>query len=424
MISKVCADINVLDKGVLPLHRDSVALQLYVDIENKSRAQSCKVFFSIKRCCLVDENQEDCGIFDIYGGYFGIIRPKERHTIILVHPTVYPHDKIGSCEVVLNFKCDTNCIKKRKVLIPFDTSIFNCKKKRRNKKIFENYFNPRDIEYCASKDNNPLEDCAIVNCDMKYNEYKHYYDTRESKCVKAPACVGNYTDDAFNVVYVPKSNACRDLSESITLDDIYAIKTGLGVVMEDQETETADKIILRTNMTTISQNLKFLKDIFYGKYLRSDAEDYSKYTFAAVGSIIAYIVGVAALVLSFFCCLQTCLWFHDKWSANENFRDCCSDLKKRFKSLTSKVSSTQERVSPEVKNTLLREIIVRDIPLELRDSVVDICDRMNAQVKWKRRYRLDDLGSQISLYAPETDEESHIAFSSTESFVEKETVLD
>lgn len=396
----VSANIRVYDQGIVPLERDSVAIQLYVDIKNQCKDKHCKVFIVGDKCCLVHKGREDC-IFNVIGGDMGSIEPNQKRRIILVYPTIYQHDKNGFCNVILQYKCGKKRNRRYFTKINFNTHIYNKRKKRINNKTLKSYRGMR-IQYCKFQDENPFEECTPVNCEWKYDGHKSYFDKRLKECTDVPTCVGDDIDSLPSVVYVPKINKCKAYIEPVTFQDVYAIKNGLGVekVNFEKEIKVKQKIVM--NNLTISQNLQLLKDLLYGKFQVSgiDECDYRKTALTAIKSIIEYVVIVTAMILSFLCCLNACVSTCKRLSRidinNYWFR-----LKSKF---GEKVS--EDSVNEEIRDNLLRDVIIRDIPLDLRHKNLDICDRIGREIRRKKRYRSTDLGSQFSLKQLATSDSS------------------
>lgn len=410
LVFQAIASITVLDKGLVSLHKDSVGLQFYVDIENQDRLSGCRVYSRAQDCCLTDP-EEDCNTMSVYGSY-NFVKPKDRETLVFVYPTIYQHDQLGYCNFVLDYQCGRNRrAKRQKVDIVFDTRI-NRERNKRNS-LLDDYIGVRRKASCDTLDQDSLNECEPVDCNLKYTGERPFFDGYIGKCVEASICESSPDSELPDVVYIPSINACRDLEHPLTVGDIYAISTGMGVVTETPSPAEV-RVEVKSNCSTISQNLKLLKDIMYGKLcpLNSDVEvtDYSSCCKSALWAILTYIIGMCALLLSFVCCVQTTVWIHKKMIEGD-LKDCVDSFKGKFKTQIY----NEPGVSSEVRNTLLREVIVRDIPIELRDSIVNICEKMGKKVKRKKRYRHADVGSQVSLTQVEYDVRMSTATSSANS---------
>lgn len=401
LIYDVIATINVLDKGVVPLEKNSVGIKFFIDIVNEDRIQNCRVHCWAKRCCLNDTEKTDCSVMKIFSGSTFNVTPKDRETIINVYPTIIQHDLVGYCEFLLVSKCGRSFRNARRfVYIPFDTRISIWLKSH----LITSYINDQRRTECDSLDEDSLNECRPVVCDRKYAGARSFYETRQKKCIPATTCIGATGKEMPDLVYVPISNICRDLENPLSVKDVYDINTGSYVTTETPELSYE----LRSNCTTLSENIKLLTDLMFGKVCINDGlnkVDYSRCVKIAVLRMLGWIAITTLLLLS--CVLM--LWFcttdrHNSEAGSytvashwQTLKDCW--ITRRLKSPLSylSLSQTSVKTNAKVRNDLLREVMVRDIPMELRESVVNICDRMDTEMKWKQRYRREDLGSQISL---------------------------
>lgn len=385
--------ITVLDTGIIPLVRESIGLQFFIDIENNHNLDTCIVTSRPKMCCLVDEENNDCSLDSIHGDIVELIKPNHRETLIHVYPTLYHYDQIGYCDFIIDFKCShTRRSRQLAVNIPFDTLLENKKKDKRLKA-----YASLESSNCDSLDEDSLRECEPVNCDLKYSGRRPYYESSRDKCMRAPVCETDMIKHLPDIVYVPASNVCRDLDHPITIADIYAITTGLGVVTEPIKSAVYDyKIVVKSNCSTISENMKMLRDMMFGNLcvLNGDTSDYRSCCLQAILSIILYVIVISGLILSLVCCLPSTVWCFKKWSRGElkpSLMNWRSD-KKRDERPLDDIS----RIDRDVTDDLVKDVIVRDLPVEMRESVVDICLRIDQEIKQKKRYRMLDLGSHIN----------------------------
>lgn len=397
------AAINVLEKGVMPLEKESVAIQFYIDVENDDRKDSCTVTPLPKRCCLTDLDKEDCDTMDVYSGKTILVKPKDRETLVLVYPSIYQHDQIGFCDFGLLYRCGRSKTTREIINIPFDTRTTFAASR-----LLVNYIADQKQTDCGYLDEDSLKDCEPVDCSAKYFDRKPFYDGNLHKCIPAVTCAGDPNKQMPDIVYEPNSNTCRDLENTLTVQDIYEINTGLFTTIRPRPQEEMF-VKVKSNCSTPSQNFNLLKDIMFGKLspvARTDVTDYSECCKAALLKILACILGITALILSCAFCISTTTWLFSKWrdgSLNDHWQGLINIKERRKK---GDCKPCRSRVNQEVRNSLLREVIVRDIPMELRDSVVDICGRMEKEVRWKKRYRREDMGSQISLQSGESSSSS------------------
>ncbi|PZC71500.1 hypothetical protein B5X24_HaOG213208 [Helicoverpa armigera] len=393
VIYKVLAVITVLDRGIYPLEKGSVGIQFYIDLENGNHQSTCKVTSRPTMCCLSDEDFKDCSVDTIYGENEQYIKPQSRETLIYVYPSLYQYDQIGYCDFGVEYKCrNARRTRKFSINIPFDTQIAN----KKYTSYLKAYTDVKGSD-CDSLDEDALHECEAVNCDLKYSGRRPYFEGRRGKCVSAPVCDTSAAKELPDIVYVPKNNICRDLDRPITLGDIYVINTGLGVVTESTKSVNEVKVLLKSNCSTISQNVHMLKDMMFGTLaptmVTTDTTEYKTCCLKAIFSIIGYIIALCGLLLSIVCCLHTSLWCYSKYKTGE--------LKEvwAFKPNENKPKDHLRKpsnISREVTDNLLREVIVHNLPLEMRDSMVDICQRIDQQIKRKKRYRIGDLRTEAT----------------------------
>lgn len=392
------ASVYIIKEGIYPIDVNSVAIQFYVVLRNKDALHPTVINYYPNKCCLNDDGFEDCNLA-VFGGQ-SYLKPKENKTLFFVYPTLFPYNQIGHCHFILEY--NYYGIKKRSSIEwirEFDTRF------TRKNILFKNLGRHKN---CVSLDLDPLENCDPVNCDQKYNGERSYFDAKINRCIKIPICVMDPTKDLPDVVYDPTSNTCKDLGDSFNVADAYAISSQYGVVVEPTVTEKY-KVPVKSNCTTISQNLQLLRDLMYGKLYSTDdltTTDYTAVCKSAIITILTCIVSLCVFLLFLVFCMNGVMWLSKKISSGDlkkYFEDLRSKLKKpKFPDCMTKVS----KVNKEVTNKLLKDVIVSDLPIELRESAVDICERIGKEVKRKKRYRMVDIGSQISLMEAQAESSS------------------
>lgn len=426
LIYDVSAAISVLDKGIIPLQENSVGIQFFIDVVNEDRIQNCRVLCWAKRCCLNDTEKTDCSIMKIFSGFFFDVKPKARETIINVYPTIIQHDLVGYCDFVLDSKCGRSIRNiRRYVYVPFDTRTSI----RMNYYLLKSYVGDRRSTYCDSLDEDSLSECKPVVCDHKYSGARPFYETRQKKCIPATMCVGVDGKEMPDLVYVPKSNICRDLENPLSVKDVYDINTGTYVTT----TVPDDVYDLRSNCSTLSENLKLLTDLITGNAVVNkdlNKVDYSQCVKIAILKMFGWIA--LSTVLLFSCVLMIWVYASDRSHSEagshvvgshwQSLKSCWVSRKMKNASYFSSSESTS-RTNEKVKNQLLRQVMVRDVPIELRETMVNICDRMDSEVKSKKRYRRQDLGSQISLRKQQHSETGTSTDSEEDESTEKDKLL-
>lgn len=377
--------ISVLDKGMIPIVPESVGMQFYITVENLDALNTYKVHVWPKKCCHLNSAQEDCGKLAVYGVNEKFVEPNDIETLIIVYPAIYKFNHVGYCKLLLESHSLNKKFKREIIYLPFSTNITDV-----NKNIF------KKAKPCESEDQDPLDECSPVNCDEKYLGYKPFYSL-ENRCKEAPICARDFAKDLPDVVYVPNSNICRDLDNPISVGDIYSLSTGLGVVAENV-TSKAITVQLESNLSTISENLLFLKDLLYGKLCPTSNDisvNYSEPCKSALWAIFTCIFGLVAVLLSFVCCINISYLVYKKWNNGELKTYFCKIKKKIFNN-RFKCEAKVSKVNKNVKNKLLKDVLVSDLPIELRESVINLCERINKEVRYQKRYRADAVTSVLN----------------------------
>ncbi|CAH0719675.1 unnamed protein product, partial [Brenthis ino] len=331
-------------------------------------------------------------MIEVYGAFDNTVMARDRKTLIYVFPVLYQHDLMGYCDVVLNYRC------KKKVGIlhahlPFDTRVIS---KLTSNSVLKKYINTDKGVKCKTLDQDSLRKCCPANCDLKYSGKRPFYDEILHKCTEAPDCIAEGSKELPSIVYVPQINICKNLGQELSFQDIYALSTGLGTMSFTTEKVHNSKIELKSNCSTISQNLFLLRDLMYGKLCPcKEVIDFRDGCKLAVFRIILSVLSICAMLLSCVCCIHTIIWFHRQWLEG-NIRNFMMKVRSKFKR-TENIWRFKCNKRRRSQHNLLREVVARDIPIELRSNIASVCDRMQMEIQNQKRYRNSDIGSQISL---------------------------
>lgn len=136
-------------------------------------------------------------------------------TLKAVAPLLDPFDRVGNCIFHLDFGPYNRkrSISREIITIPFNTRLKN---------IDQYVFIPEKVKNCKRFDQDPLNECKPVNCDIYYNGKKSYFDKLLRRCVKVPNCVQKRSIDR-PTIYDPNTNRCVN-EKYITTDDLEYIK--------------------------------------------------------------------------------------------------------------------------------------------------------------------------------------------------------
>lgn len=97
---------------------------------------------------------------------------------------------------------------------------------------------PRNVGPCQNIDEDPMNDCNPVDCEVHYNGVKNFYSTKQRRCIEAPICVSSETDD-LNIIYNPVTNKCVQES-AISDEDLEYIKS-----LDDRGRHAKDVLIIK-----------------------------------------------------------------------------------------------------------------------------------------------------------------------------------
>lgn len=397
IFNKILGTVIVLDKGLMPLVKNSVGMQFYVDLENND--EECKLLSKFGTCLVDENNRKDCNVFDINKSSSFIMRAHSRKTITYVVPSLYQHDLVGYSDVTLDYSCN-NIRNRTEFRIPFNTQASSTE--TTSKYLLRDYIAGVNARKCSFIDQDPLKECIPVDCDIKYLGKRFFYDTHEQKCLPETVCIGDPDKELPEVALLTASNTCRNLDQPLTSQDLYIITAGLAVTSRPAQRMNTLMVELTSNCSTISQNMNLLQDLAFGKFYptwNNQTLDFSAYCKSALNSIATRILMMCIIILLFAFLLNRVISFFSQRPGNKS--NYCEKLKDVFDNLKSKQKRDDCTERKEVRNALLREVIIRSIPLELRSSAVNICERLGEEVKMKRRYREADIGSQINLMVEE-----------------------
>lgn len=378
---QVICTLTIADKGISPLQKNSIAIQFFIDTTNKNSFGVCKVYSKIKKCCLVDA--EVCDLVNVYSPQVKTVKARGSKRLIFIFPSIYQHDLIGYCDIALIYRC-TRKAGILNVHLPFDTKI---DVKSRSNSVFKDYTNVDKTSVCQTLDQDSLNKCSPIDCDVKYNGKKPFYDKSLSKCIETPICIASLNDDLPNMAYDSQLNICKDLDVQLSVQDIYTITTGLGVVTKKNiEKENISKMVVKSNCSTISQNLLLLKDLMCGKLCPCPyVVDFTDLCMNAVFCIIFSIVSISVAILCCVCCIHTSVWLFTQW-LDGNMKDLMMNIRSKIKRTNNTCRYRSEAIDPK-QNILLREIVTKEIPLEIRNSAVSVCERLEKEIYTKNKYK-------------------------------------
>lgn len=203
----VASHLIVTEKGLGPVTENSAGLQLYVLLNNTSDVDDYDVDFVPESCCLSGNNEVNCQVIDAFG-LSEHIPSGTAKKLTLVAPLINLYNRKGNCSAMIESKSQGETIGMRRVVINFDT----------NDKFLMDGDSDEPIS-CAYDDEDPLNDCEMVDCDVYYNGMKSFPNREVRQCNEVPACIPSQESDTPNVVYDPVSNDCHSAT-LVSEDDL------------------------------------------------------------------------------------------------------------------------------------------------------------------------------------------------------------
>ncbi|CAK1593022.1 unnamed protein product [Parnassius mnemosyne] len=209
-------DLYIVETGLESVSPCAVGLLFYVVINNTSE-KDYEVELSPKQCCLRSGSNLDCDTIDIIGSCKESILKGTTKALKLVAPVLNPFERHGYCIVYFDSKLINNAHKSKRntVKIDFDTRLDN---KKQSMEI------PDNIKKCKNIDQDPLNNCKPVRCEIYYNGRKPFYSEKYKRCLEVPTCFSELESELPGAIYNPISNACIR-GRSILKDDIDFIKS-------------------------------------------------------------------------------------------------------------------------------------------------------------------------------------------------------
>ncbi|XP_026745122.1 uncharacterized protein LOC113506479 [Trichoplusia ni] len=214
IIMCVCSKNIVTKSGLHQPTPCSIGLKFFAEINNTS-GEDCTVEIHPDECCLVS-NDSQCNIVELIGSATDFIPEGTSKTLNLIAPLLDPYNRKGYCTIYVDFKSKSkpkNFIRDT-IKIKFDTTI-------RKSNL------PDGAKVCRHIDEDPMNECKPVNCDVYYNGKRSYFNVIKRRCVEIPPCVAYTENDITRTAYNPISNKCFS-KPAISKEDIDFIKTLTG----------------------------------------------------------------------------------------------------------------------------------------------------------------------------------------------------
>ncbi|XP_045508542.1 uncharacterized protein LOC123704276 [Colias croceus] len=258
--------------------------------------------------CLVDD---DGGVLDIIGSCNGFIPEGTKRTFSLIAPIINPYQRRGYCSIYVDSKSSRKQTNKREIVnINFDTTVKHTDPNNPNLKV------------CKEKDEDPLNNCAPVDCDSFYNGKRSYYHPKYKRCIAQPQCIS--TKETPDVIYNPNSNEC--IEDSITQEDIDFIKEIDAkprlakdvLILQNLHNNSdvvesyvnADELKRRAKNKTKTLTKEEIPDEYYIKVLMKDCFVGHKAPLFILSLVIS--IQCCLICVMMYCLTKTCGCFKDK----------------------------------------------------------------------------------------------------------------
>ncbi|XP_049883762.1 uncharacterized protein LOC126379156 isoform X2 [Pectinophora gossypiella] len=138
----------------------------------------------------------------------------ETKSLNLIAPILDVYERKGYCIAYLDSKVDGKRRAKREsVKITFDTKL----KSKNNVEV------PNGATVCKNIDEDPLNNCQPVDCEVFYNGKRPHYNRRLKRCVEVPPCINEGQSVVPTTIYDPVSNRCVG-DEPLDQDDYEFVK--------------------------------------------------------------------------------------------------------------------------------------------------------------------------------------------------------
>nr|XP_014272619.1 uncharacterized protein LOC106678557 [Halyomorpha halys] len=203
---------------MMPVKDAELGFSLFVTVHNVGLGAIQIMTRPVQCCEVITPSLSDCKSIKLMGGFMGTIRPGQYINASWTYPTLYEYNRRGECVLDLWWKDHYNRTDTKRFTIPFDTYVMHAVPwyMKDDYKKADKLLNKR----CDSPDLDVLENCLPVDCHMKYDGTKNYFNWKDLLCVPSPTCYANPHRDLPDVAYSPNCNQCIDLETPIGEDDM------------------------------------------------------------------------------------------------------------------------------------------------------------------------------------------------------------
>ncbi|XP_011306988.1 uncharacterized protein [Fopius arisanus] len=218
--SSANASIRVTNSGVRSIDRLDVGMIFFVELVNEGKQEVAVASRMIGCCEIVTIDDIECEHIQLIGDVVAVEAQGIRN-VTLIWPTLYLHERRGECAVSLSFGNDGDEVEEVRRKIHFNTMVTG-----KNPSVLAEYYDAVDVRECQSPDQDPLDACHPVNCQVKYNGKRSYFNRELQMCQSVPICIADANKELPDLVYDAVNNSCRNMETSVTQTEIQSLSGG------------------------------------------------------------------------------------------------------------------------------------------------------------------------------------------------------
>ncbi|KAI4470270.1 hypothetical protein MML48_1g04614 [Holotrichia oblita] len=221
--------IIIEDANIAAVSHDDIGMIFYIALHN---TDSCgyRIYTRMIRCVEeVEAADRECEMMQLLGGDMGEIKSQCYKNITLLYPNMYLHNRKGYCIIAIKFISEDNQVLEKKTNISFNTYIGT----KNRVHLTNGVDKTMGRTSCESVDLDPFQNCAPVDCHMKYLGTRSFFNRKWKRCQKVPVCVYDIEKDLPDVGYTPITNKCIDLERCIKKSDLQPLENKYQELGED-----------------------------------------------------------------------------------------------------------------------------------------------------------------------------------------------
>ncbi|XP_015122731.1 uncharacterized protein LOC107045110 [Diachasma alloeum] len=235
--SEVNASMSIANSGVRSIGRLDAGMIFFVELVNEGKQEIAVSSRMIGCCEIVTIEDIECEHIQLIGEVV-TVESQGIKNVTLIWPTLYLHDRRGECAVSISVESGHDVEETRRK-IRFNTMVTGS-----NPNVLEEYYDAVDVRQCSSPDQDTLDACHPVNCQIKYNGQRNYFDRQLQRCQSVPVCLADPNKELPDVVYDAINNTCRNMENLVTQEEIQSLSGGAAEVAWRSESKPKIRNIL------------------------------------------------------------------------------------------------------------------------------------------------------------------------------------